>query len=151
MIRHLTATVAYRFAKQVKAAPTHFATFDAGNDVVSPVKIVNHITVVIRFAQQLIDKTIKPTAPKTKNISEAAEIFHNALQLLDEMLLERDIEEKVLCQIIQGPLADALTHIGQLSTLRRLSGAPVYSENYMLADIQSGRVGATQTISEHQF
>ena len=54
-------------------------------------------------------------------------------------------------QLFQGPIADALTHIGQLAMLRRLSGAPIRGENYYKAEIVSGRVGAEQTPPRREF
>ena len=42
-------------------------------------------------------------------------------------------------------IADALTHVGQLMMLRRMSGSPVYGENYIVADIVTGRVGPDQS------
>src|SRR5205809_1087817 len=54
-------------------------------------------------------------------------------------------------QLFQGPIADALTHVGQIAMLRRLAGAPVRGENYMRADIVSGRVGAEQTTPRREF
>ena len=54
-------------------------------------------------------------------------------------------------QLFQGPVADALTHVGQLTLLRRLAGAPVRGENYYLADIESGRVGPDQSPARKEF
>ena len=47
-------------------------------------------------------------------------------------------------QLLQGPFSDAMTHAGQLAMLRRLAGAPVPSENFVLADISAERLGANQ-------
>ena len=55
--------------------------------------------------------------------------------------MSRTPETKVLERLLQGPLADALTHTGQLTLLRRLAGAPVAHENFMEADIRAGQVG----------
>src|SRR2546426_11302508 len=40
---------------------------------------------------------------------------------------------------LQGPIADALTHIGQIA-MRRLAGAPIKGESYFAAEILIGRV-----------
>ena len=77
--------------------------------------------------------------------------FFTALERFDEYLAS---EAPLACepeQLFQGPIADALTHIGQLAMLRRLSGAPIRGENYYKAEIVSGRVGAEQTPPRREF
>jgi hypothetical protein len=47
---------------------------------------------------------------------------------------------------LQGPLADVLTHVGQLAMLRRMSGNPVAPENFIYAEVRSDRLGADQPL-----
>ncbi len=54
-------------------------------------------------------------------------------------------------KLFQGPVADALTHVGQIAILRRLAGGPVKGENYYVAEIQTGRVGADQAKPKREF
>jgi len=54
-------------------------------------------------------------------------------------------------KLFQGPIADALTHVGQISLLRRMAGAPVKGENYFVAEIEVGRVGAEQSAKRYEF
>jgi len=54
-------------------------------------------------------------------------------------------------KLFQGPIADALTHVGQIALLRRLAGAPVRGENYFKADIAVGRVGPEQAAAKKEF
>ena len=49
-------------------------------------------------------------------------------------------------QFLQGPLADAMTHAGQLAMLRRLHGSPVPSENFIFADVSARNVGPAQSL-----
>jgi len=51
--------------------------------------------------------------------------------------------------LFQGPVADALTHVGQIAVLRRLAGAPkkITAGNYSCAEIVAGRVGRDQAKS----
>ena len=57
----------------------------------------------------------------------------------------------VSCHLLQGPVADALTHVGQLATLRRIGGSPVRGEYYSRASITIGRVGADQPPPAFEF
>ena len=43
-------------------------------------------------------------------------------------------------KLVQGPIGDALTHVGQLVMLRRMSGNPIRSAAYFTADIVAGEV-----------
>ena len=54
-------------------------------------------------------------------------------------------------RLFQGPIADALTHVGQIAILRRLAGGPVKGESYFVADIVIGRVGADQAKPRREF
>ena len=45
---------------------------------------------------------------------------------------------------MQGPIADALTHTGQLAMLRRLAGCPIRGENFYIAAIAVGQVSPAQ-------
>jgi hypothetical protein len=47
-------------------------------------------------------------------------------------------------RLLQGPFSDAMTHAGQLALLRRLAGAPVPPENFIVANIESNRLGPDQ-------
>ena len=57
----------------------------------------------------------------------------------------------LLRRIFAGPIADALTHTGQINFLRRMSGAPVKGESYFRADIETGRVGQDQAAAKVEF
>jgi hypothetical protein len=54
-------------------------------------------------------------------------------------------------RLFQGPIADALTHVGQLAMLRRVAGSPAWSENYSVAKITAGCVGADQPAAVKRF
>jgi hypothetical protein len=54
-------------------------------------------------------------------------------------------------RLFQGPVADALTHVGQLAMLRRLAGCPIKGENYFRAEIAAGRVGPHQSKPGREF
>ena len=54
-------------------------------------------------------------------------------------------------RLLQGPVADALTHVGQLAMLRRLAGCPIRGENYYVAAIAVGQAGAEQPAAAKPF
>jgi hypothetical protein len=54
-------------------------------------------------------------------------------------------------KLLQAPIADALTHVGQIALLRRLAGAPMRAENYYVAKIAVGSVGIDQPPPVQEF
>jgi hypothetical protein len=54
-------------------------------------------------------------------------------------------------KLFQGPIADALTHVGQIAMLRRMASVPMKGENYFVAEITVGRVGADQAPPRKPF
>jgi hypothetical protein len=79
------------------------------------------------------------------------ERFFAGLAALDQYLASEAPMGCAPQRLFQAPLADALTHVGQIAMLRRLSGAPMLGENYFKADITVGRVGAEQSPPNFEF
>ena len=77
--------------------------------------------------------------------------FFAALKRFDDYLASAEPLHAPAEKLLQAPLADALTHIGQIAMLRRMAGGPVKAENYLVADIVIGRVGPAQTPPKQQF
>jgi hypothetical protein len=77
--------------------------------------------------------------------------FFAALQKFDDFLASGEPVHAPLEKLFQGPVADALTHVGQISILRRLANAPVKGENYYAAEIEAGRVNADQAKPKREF
>jgi hypothetical protein len=73
------------------------------------------------------------------------------LQSLDAYLASDQPLRAPAERLFQGPVADALTHVGQLAMLRRLSGSPARGENFYVADIKVGQVGAEQPAAARPF
>ncbi|MGH7730921.1 MAG: hypothetical protein ACRENJ_06675 [Candidatus Eiseniibacteriota bacterium] len=150
-LRHTVATLAYRAAKTMRGAPTTFAGFQPGPSSKTPVEIVAHMGDLLDWALSLAkgeprwnNATPQPWASECARFFAALEAFDHALAA--DAPLRYD-----LTRLFQGPVADALTHTGQLAMLRRLHGAPMKGESYNRADIAVGRVGAEQTPAEPRY
>lgn len=144
-LRHATATLAYRGAKALRGAPPEFAHFKAGPTTRTPLEILAHIGDLLEVsAARLRGPTQWKTMPPDTWERQVAR-FHGALADIDAGLASDAPIEVSLERWYQGPFADALTHVGQLTMLRRLSGAPMKGEAYFLADIATGRTGTEQT------
>jgi hypothetical protein len=150
-LRHTLATLAYRGGKALRGAPPSFASFRAAPGSRTPAEILAHIGDLLDWADsQLRGEERWTTTPPAAWDDDVAR-FHNGLVRVD-VHLATDTELRASTErLFQGPIADALTHVGQLTMLRRLAGAPMRGENYAKADIQRGRLGPTQTAPDAEF
>ena len=151
MLRHTVATLAYRGAKAVRDAPESFASFKASPTTRTPAEILAHIGDLLDWALSIAqgNETWHNSEPLVWDQEIAR--FHQALAAFDDYLAS-DGELKASCErMFQGPIADALTHVGQIAILRRLEGRPIKGENYSRAKIEAGRVGANQETPKREF
>jgi hypothetical protein len=149
-LRHTVATLAYRGGKVVRDAPDGFGQFAIGESR-TPAQILAHICDLLDWAVSLAAgaQTWREATPGTWQ--EDVGRFFAGLARLDDYLAS---DAPLGCPaeaLFQGPIADGLTHIGQLAMLRRLAGSPVRGENYFKADIRSGRVGPDQSAPRREF
>jgi hypothetical protein len=150
-LRHAVATVAYRGGKAVRGAPPTFAGFQASPGTRTPAQILAHVNDLFDWALELADGRHTWRVSEPRPWDAEVERFHAGLARFDARLASGrplgSSEEK----LFQGPVADALTHVGQLAMLRRMAGAPMKGENYFKADIESGRVGEDQVPPRVEF
>ncbi len=150
-LRHAVATLAYRGGKTLRGAPPAFASFRAASGTRTPVEILAHIGDLLDWALLLADgKHEWHDSPPLAWDDEVAR-FYDALKAFDERLGERRPLGAAVEKLFQGPVADALTHVGQMAMLRRLAGCPMRGENYFRADIVAGRVGEDQAPPPFEF
>jgi len=151
LLRHAIATLAYRGGKAVRSLPDGVATFRASEKTRTPLEILAHIGDLLDWAlsqakgkQEWRDSPPLPWDEEVRRFFASLEAFD--AYLAGELPMQMPVEK-----IFQGPIADALTHVGQINMLRRLAGAPVRGENYVKADIVAGRVGAEQSAPSREF
>ncbi len=151
LLRHTLATLAYRGGKAVRGAPATFADFRASASTRTPGQILAHIGDLLDWAlclaqgqQQWHDS---PPLPWEKEV----ERFFAGLEKLENYLASGAELQATAEKLFQAPIADALTHVGQIAMLRRLAGAPVRGENYFVAEITAGRVGREQAAPQQEF
>lgn len=144
-LRHAVATLAYRAAKTMRGAPASFADFLPGPASNTPRTIVAHMGDLFDWALTMVrDGAPKWNAAAPQPWEAECARFFAALRAFDDHLASGAALRFDARRVFQGPIADALTHTGQLAMLRRLHGAPMKGENYSKADIAAGRVGAAQ-------
>ena len=151
MLRHTVATLAYRGAKAVRSANDSFASYQASETTRTPAQILAHIGDLLDWALSIAKGDESWSNSEPLSWPHEVERFHSALASFDDYL-GSDAELSATCErLFQGPIADALTHVGQLTMLRRIAGDPMKAENYSRAKIEAGRVGADQESPKREF
>jgi hypothetical protein len=144
LVRHLLATLAFRFQRIVKNQTgdpiAHgFGSFAAGQAVRTPAEIVRHMRGVLSFVAAELTGEPRPVIEELTWHEEII-AFHAILQRLDGLFLKDSYPERLHKRLLQGPITDVFTHIGQIALLRRLFGNPVPGMDFFSAEIRTGNL-----------
>src|SRR5450631_1455895 len=147
LLRHTVATLAYRGGKALRGAPAEFASYGSR----TPGQILAHICDLFDWALTITDgkEAWHNSQPRSWDADIAR--FFAVLDAFDRRLasgVPLAVEPE---RLFQAPVADALTHVGQIAMLRRMAGCPTSGENYFVAKIETGSVGADQAPPVKQF
>ena len=151
VLRHVAATLAYRAAKVLRDVPAQFHTTDFGPATRRPVQIVAHMADLMTWGVSIARGGYEWKAEGSDDWKVEVDRFFAGLAALDRALAADGPFTGSIEKLIQGPLADALTHVGQLAMLRGMAGFPVRPESYARADIQAGRIGLQQSPAGKEF
>ncbi len=151
LLRHTVATLAYRGGKAVRNAPASFADYRSAESSRTPSQILAHIGDLLDWGLSIAQGQQKwhdsSPLPWEKEIGR----FFAALKKFDDYLASENPLHVSAEKLFQGPVADALTHVGQIAMLRRIAGAPMKGENYFVAEIAVGRVSFDQPPPHKEF
>ena len=150
-LRQLAATLAYRASKVLRDVPPSFAHFTCGDSTRTPVRIVAHMGDLMAWGVTIAAGDIKWNAGGSDDWDREVARFFDGLAALDRALAGEGPFKGSVDKLIQGPFADALTHVGQLALLRGMAGHPIKPESYARADIVIGRVGREQSPPGREF
>ena len=149
-LRQMAATLAYRAAKVLRDVPPSFATYRCGDATRTPVRIVAHMGDLMEWGVSIAKGGYAWKAAGSDDWDAEVRRFFDGLAALDRALATEPFTGSV-DKMIQGPLADALTHVGQLAMMRGMAGIAVRPESYARADIAVGRVGREQPPPGKEF
>ena len=151
LLRHTLATLAYRAAKALRGAPPHFADYEVAAGSRTPAQILSHMGDLFDWALSLARGRQEWHDSRPLAWDDEIARFFRAVEEFDAYLASPEPLAAPAERLFQGPVADALTHTGQLTMLRRLAGSPVKGENYAKADIVSGTIGLKQPVPRREF
>src|SRR5262249_16675192 len=151
MLRHTVATLAYRAGKAVRGAPESFGQYATGEKGRTPGKILAHMGDLLEWALSIAKDKQEWHDAAPLPWTQEVERFFKALQAFDDYLASDLPLAAPPEKLFQGPIADALTHTGQINMLRRMAGCPIRGENYYRAEVAAGRVGPDQALPKREF
>src|SRR2546423_6984159 len=145
LLRQFLAAIAYRTQKALREAPDHYATFSAGNRVRTPAELLRHMTALMGYVRTFFQGGAYPARPEPlPSFQDEIARFHGLLEAVGALLSSGASCSITAEQLLQGPFADTMTHVGQLALLRRLADSPIAPENFIYADIRADRLHADQ-------
>jgi len=140
LFRHLLATVAFRAKVAISDAPIDFASFSLNETIRTPVEILAHMGDLIDGSHFLMKGEFVHLNSAPLEWKDEAKRFFTAVREFDSFLASDAPLEQPIEKLTQGPIADALTHVGQIIMLRRAFGLPVQAESYFEAEIVAGKI-----------
>jgi len=150
-LRHTVATLAYRGGKVVRDAPPGFESLRVVESTRTPGEILAHIGDLLDWGLSMASGQPSWTDSAPLPWEREVDRFFAGLAAFEKYLASEEPLHNPAEKLFQGPIADALTHVGQLALLRRIHGAPVKGENYFKAEIAAGRVGRDQAKPKREF
>lgn len=151
LLRHTVATLAYRAGRPLRGAPDGFGDFRISADARTSGEVLAHMGDLLDWALSLARGKQQWRNATPQLWDREVQRFFASLAAFDAYLASDAPLHAPPEKLFQGPIADALTHVGQIATRRRLAGAPVRGENYFIADIVAGRVGLEQSPPRREF
>lgn len=149
MLRHTLATLAYRASRVLEGAPEDFGAFEGAGR--RPVEILAHMGDLFDWALSIAQGQERWKKSEPRAWTNEKQRFFTALGEFEGYLAGDDPLHAEVGRLFQGPVADALTHVGQLAMLRRLAGSPTTGEDFYQAAIAAGQVGAEQPAPVRPF
>ena len=150
-LRHTLATIAYRGGKAIRDAGPSFASYRSAENSPTPVKILAHLGDLMDWALSMSEGRQEWHDSAASDWEKECARFFAALKKFDDYLASEKPLQAAPEKLFQGPIADALTHVGQLAMLRRMAGVAITGENYYIAEITPGRVGLDQAAPRKVF
>ncbi|TMU87257.1 hypothetical protein FGG79_03770 [Bacillus sp. BHET2] len=141
ILRHFLATLSYRTTIAIQHVPSNFPTLDIGNNARKPIEILNHMTFLMGYVIHCYERINLDDFRHIKDWEIEKNRFYETLEKVDLILSEGvKPSERSVEQLLQGPFSDAMTHVGQLTLMRRLADAPTTYENFMNSTINKGLI-----------
>lgn len=137
----MVATIAFRFQTAVSRSTRDFGSFNVGKGSRTTGEIARHIYELLKASGDLVETgEFTYTHSDELILSQEIERINAELIRFDGLLAEKNLDENISKRLLQGPLADILTHIGQIAMMSRLNGHPITGVSYSTAPVSAGKL-----------
>jgi hypothetical protein len=134
VLTRLLDGLGFRFYWSTEGLRPDDYSFRPGPDTMSIEELVEHIWDLVNWVSS---SALKRSYRKPKGSEKIREDVLVIIQDLRNTFIEMDedklgklrIRGKPFWHIVNGPISDALTHVGQINSFRRLAGNPVAGAN----------------------
>jgi hypothetical protein len=151
LLRHTLATIAYRGGKAIRNAGPSFGEYGSPDTSRTPGKILAHIGDLMDWGLAMCEGRREWHDSSPLAWEKECERFFASVKKFDDYLASDNPLQVSAEKLFQAPIADALTHVGQIAMLRRMARVPMKSEYYVIAEITAGRVGPDQAPPRKEF
>jgi hypothetical protein len=139
ILRQYLAMLAFRTGYALSDTGDSYHDFDAGFGVKTPRQIMLHMANLMKVPVDHLEIG-KFTLYESENWDDIIKEFYNQMERLDKIIADlTDPDEEKLIDLFQGPICDAMAHVGQLLTLRRMNGNPIDGKLYWKEKIEIGK------------
>ena len=136
-LRHTLATIDYRFQKSIKYRNADFGDYTLGMESRTPKEIINHMYFVLSSTTIYIaEERFQQEIPEKLVLELEIARFDSEIKKMDQVLSKNELDLNYSKRLLQGPLSDILTHIGQISMLSRLNNNPIEWEDFSSSPIR---------------
>jgi hypothetical protein len=136
LLNHALKSIKYRFEKATKGSLDNFGEFRVSDHTRSPSEIVNHMFDLVNKTNSIITGgQMNIESLELLKFDEECQRFVIGLEKLMIVLHQSQIELSVCKRLLQGPILDIITHIGQLALLNGLNANKIEKENYYAIDL----------------
>ena len=141
LLRHTLATIGYRFQKAISNSHEDFGDFKISANTRTPNEIINHLFDLLNNTKIfLTEGRFNNIAPTRLDFNSEVERFIIELNNLDNAFSKNELDINYSKRLLQGPLSDAMCHVGQVAMLSGLNGNKIHAEDYSAAAITTGKI-----------
>jgi hypothetical protein len=136
LLCHAVKAVRYRFLKVLSGSKDNFGEFRVGEHTRTPIEIINHMTdLAAKTRTMMVEGHFNCPSRSISTFDAEVKRFVTTLDELHHTALSVEVDAKIIKKLMQGPIMDMATHIGQLAMLNGLCGNKIPWENYFEAEI----------------
>lgn len=134
ILTRLLDGLGFRFHWATEGLRPEDYAFRPAEDVMSVTELVRHVWGLVNWVGiSVLGRSHQRPEENEAIRGQILEIIWSLREAVSSMgeddLGEVTIDGRPFWHIINGPISDALTHVGQVNSFRRLSGNPVYGAN----------------------